>query len=96
MVLIAPYKLHDLINLGERSISSVPHRLGFEHSNLEENIPHIWVHVVIQDFFATPVGLGSEHIIVFKVAGLNNIGEIILGKEVFVLLPALVRNLKGA
>ena len=28
-------KLHDLINLGARSISSVPHRLDFEHSNLE-------------------------------------------------------------
>jgi len=85
-------KLHNLINLGARSILSVPHRLDFEHSNLEENIPHIWVHVVIQDFFAAPVGLGSEHIIVFKVAGLDNIGDLILGKEVFVLLPALVRK----
>ena len=89
-------KLHDLINLGARSISSVPQRLDFEHSNLEENIPHIWVHIVIQDFFAAPVGLEVNTLLSSRLQASTTLVTLFWERRcLFYFLP-WYENLKGA
>ena len=85
-------KLDELLSLGTRSVTYVRQCLEFSQTTLEENIPPEWVHVVIQDFFAAPLGSSSDLVLVFKVAGLNHIGDLITGKDFYVSINTLVRK----
>ena len=83
-------KLQDLENVGARSPSLARPDQHFNTSNLSQELPSSWVHVVIQDFFAAPI-CGVETLI-FKVAGLDNIGDVIVHPDTFVLFGVLFKK----
>ena len=85
-------KLEDLQHLGARSLALCRHDYLFQHESLSTELPSCWVHILIQDFFAAAV-LGVETLI-FKVTGLNNIGDVIAHKETFVRFEILAQKFK--
>ena len=67
-------KLQDLENLGERSVFAMKQAVNFIATNLVPAVPADWVHVVIVDVLAAPVGTFNNASAVFSVLGLDHIG----------------------
>ena len=84
-------KLQDLCNLGARSTQSMRHCLEFDESTLATTIPKTWVHIVIVDYFAAPIGICNQLCPVFCITGLDEIGDIIQ-QEACVLYPVLLEK----
>ena len=57
-------------------------------------VPADWVHIVIVDVFATPVGAFHSTSAVFSIVGLDNIGDKIQCEETFVLFHVLLSKFK--
>ena len=87
-------KLQDLENLGERSVFAMKQAVNFIATNLVPAVPADWVHVVIVDVFAAPVGAFHSTSAVFSIVGLDNIGDKIQCEETFVLFHVLLSKFK--
>jgi len=68
-------KLQDLENLGERSVFAMKQAVNFIATNLVPAVPADWVHIVIVDVFAAPVGAFHSTSAVFSIVGLDSIGN---------------------
>ena len=68
--------------------------VNFIATNLVPEVPADWVHIVIVDVFAAPVGAFHSTSAVFSIVGLDNIGDKIQCEETFVLFHVLLSKFK--
>ena len=68
--------------------------VNFIATNLVPAVPADWVHIVIVDVFAAPVGAFHSTSAVFSIVGLDNIGDKIQCEETFVLFHVLLSKFK--
>ena len=83
-------RLQQLQSLGARSTESMRQCPEFQAQQLAPSVPAQWVHVVIVDYFAVPIGNTTNSKPVFSIIGLDEIGDPIQHADTYVLFDALI------